>query len=63
MQKNLFFRNRVRNRLLIDYAPRFRGSGHERRHVHRIDAAKHMTVAARTGSARRARASSMLRPP
>ena len=27
----------------------------------RIDAAKHMTVAARTGSARRARASSMLR--
>jgi hypothetical protein len=24
---------------LIDYAPRFRGSGNERRHLHRIDAA------------------------
>ena len=31
------------------------------RHPHRIDAAKHMTVAARIDSARRARASSMLR--
>jgi hypothetical protein len=41
--KKPFFRNRVRNRLLIYYAPRFRGSGHERRRLHRIDAAKHMS--------------------
>jgi hypothetical protein len=33
----------VRNRLLIDYVPRFRGSGYERRRLHRIDAAKHMS--------------------